>query len=385
MSKKQEIIRLVNNGEYAKSISQKLCVHVAYIYRIAREFQLNIATPPPWNKGLTEQTNESIRSYADKTRERMNTTFERIRRADQNKSMWSAGRFKADCKQLSDARQSWVKKVKSASVEDRRNMLAVFVAAGNAKQNEIRQQHSLDIQWFQHTYPFAKDPELVCCGECGEQFIQTASRRYASGLIFCSSSCWLSYRKRLVHPNYVIDPALAARVQQTKCKSCGAPFLSVCSKWSRKFCSKECWRRWLENHPNFTIKHKYFSEYFGQCYPYDSSYELDFIVWCERFKPISLLRNRPIIPWQGHRYFCDFLIDGCRMVEIKASNPQIYDEKREIAKIKAGVEYAACHNSSYKLITEKELYCNKSINDQRLVNIVESSNNFIGGLWAQMV
>jgi len=377
---------MVRSGKYARDIANELRVSLPYVYNIARAAGLKLTTPPPWNKGLTEVEHSSIGIYSQHTRQRMTTEQERQKRANKNREMWMNGQFRsANVVQLADARAKWVQKIQSMSKADRKITLASFVEAGNRAQAVIRARHLNDVEWFKHKYPWASDPILVECDKCSTKFIQTINRRRSCGLNFCSPRCWLLYRQQITHPNYIINPTLAARIKPIACRQCKIPFLSVDSKWSKKFCCTACSKKWLSEHPNYTIKRSYFSAYFGQLYSYDSSYELDFIFWCERFKSISLIRNRPIVPYSGHRYFCDFLLDDTLMIEIKASASAIYDVQRECSKIRAAIEYAATNRYVFKLITERELYHNKCIDDETLRHVIDTQTTFIGEPWKSLI
>lgn len=419
---KNDIIRLFKSGKNVREISQILHITKPYIGEVVCKSDLDLPTCKicgkkilaintshlkkhnysvaryigefpdekklvknlAWNKGLTEKTSQSVANYVAATRQRMNTNEEREKRSQQNKKMWDDNKFKTDIEICKKANKAWVQKVKFASFEDRQKLLANFTKAGNNAQQKIRNNHKLDIEFYKKKYPCGINLRINICIECGGDYVLGGSRAHAKN--FCSVECCKKFIKNTPNYYYYTQHNLLNRIKMVKCRRCDFHFISVDSKWSKKFCSKECYVKWLEIHPHFCIKRHYFSEKFNEGYYYDSNYELDFIKWCEyNDKIISLGRNKPIIHYidiKDRRYYPDFLINLNEIVEIKANVINIYEHKdREILKIKAGLAY----NLNYKLITNNELYIKKSINNELLDNLIFTNSNFVGGDWVNVI
>ena len=327
-----------------------------------------------WNKGLTAQTNSSIAKYTKAVKQRMRSQNERNKRSNINKLMWRAGKFKPNRDSYLKANRAWVRRIKSVSPEERKRLLFNFISSGNNAQRKLRERHKLDLDFFKRKYPRSINPRIITCMYCNSQYIKCNSNAKASN--FCSPICYFNFIKSIDNPNYFINDDLRHRLITVHCRGCQINFIATSKR--KVFCSSICRARWLKDNPNYTIKKRYYSEKFGIEYVYDSSYELDFIKWCEYCDRVVVLeRNRPIIYIGMQRYFPDFLINGSIIVEIKADCLVIYDLERELKKINAGL----CESLYYKLITNCELYIGKSINSKRLEQIVFLEEDFIGGRW----
>ena len=340
-----------------------------------------------WNRGLTAATSEIIKKSTDGLRKYLNTPEYKVKRAQINKEMWAAGRFKPASKDCLDkARQAWVERVKSVSPEERANLMANFVKSGNVAQQKIRDAHRLDIDFFNKKYPWAQNPRIVNCECCNKQFIITdCCHRFPgnkTGYQLCGPRCYTKY---------ITDNKLEDRhVGLCKCKGCGISMINIIDK-QHKFCTKLCYKQWTIKRGIRSVKKHYYSEKFKTMYIYDSSYELDFILWSETIdkQPIRSFMISYIYEDKPHKYYADFCIDNI-IIETKVGKMLAYRRcEQELVKIQAGVRYANDHNMYYKLITCNDLYVNYRtqalINHDYLNKTIFEPTHYIGGEWKNKI
>lgn len=115
------------------------------------------------------------------------------------------------------------------------------------------------------------------------------------------------------------------------------------------------------NHnPYSNCLHGWFSsKKFGKKFYYQSSYELDFLEFCERSdKVCSLQKVNFSIPYKDdcgkeHNYFPDFVVNEKVVVEIKPKTMLGYNNNRE--KIEYAKKFCRDRGYKYKLLMEEEL------------------------------
>jgi len=301
---------------------------------------------PAWNRGLNKENSEFVKKNANALSEFLNKPEQVKKRSEQNKKMWQDGVFKTDVELCLENNKKWVKKVKEASVDERRILLANFVKSGNNKQKEIRNENKLNLDFHKKKYTWSKNVCKKNCIQCGLEYISTLNKAKH----FCSNMCYLNYIETHEYDEFI--------------------------------------KHWINKHPNWTRKKKYFSEKYNTEYTIDSSYELDFIKWCEINGIKSLVKYRPIIKYVFNnkikKYYPDFLINDDFIVEIKANSIRPYHLESEKRRLHAGL------NQSYKfkLISDKELYVNVRKNrniNEILKSIVFSDKDFIGGIWEKEI
>lgn len=115
-------------------------------------------------------------------------------------------------------------------------------------------------------------------------------------------------------------------------------------------------------HPHSNHIHGWFkSKKFGKRIYYQSSYELGFLIFCEKSDKIcSLQRPEFVIPYVDNNrkdrvYNPDFLVNGKVLVEIKPKGMMRYNNNTE--KVAAGKVYCKKQNLEFRLLTEWELTC----------------------------
>lgn len=380
---KNKIFELAKAGKTAANIAAAVGVSKTHVYRICQRYSIKLTKPQfiPWNKGASEHTNASVAKYTEATRCRMRSSSERTRRSQNNREMWENGRFKPNKKQLDKARDVWVSRIKNASPEERKKLLHNFTSAGNAAQSIIRKEHAVDIEWYNRKYPWADNPRIKECLICKSTFITT--RTYP----LCSTECYREFFTINENPNWVLQPEKYS-VASVKCRNCGGPFLTSSSKWTKKhYCSAGCLHRWLDKHPNFTVKNRHYSALYGINFIYDSQYELDFILMCEKIKLPALSRGGYVgytFNNENHKYYYDF-ITPTSIIEIKASRTVLYNEEKEVAKMLACMAHCNNNGTTFKVITDTELYEKKVINADFVAGILQMSQHFIGGEWKNLI
>ena len=103
----------------------------------------------------------------------------------------------------------------------------------------------------------------------------------------------------------------------------------------------------------------YISKKFSCRFYYQSSYEFNFLEFCEQSNKISSLQKvNFMIPYIGndkrsHNYFPDFIVNGVIVVEIKPKSMLNYNNNK--LKIESGKLYCENNGYDYKLLMEEEL------------------------------
>lgn len=124
------------------------------------------------------------------------------------------------------------------------------------------------------------------------------------------------------------------------------------------------------------------SKKFSTSFSYLSSYERDFLQFCENSKQIiSIEVPDPIRYYYAggfHSYYPDFLItisSGQKfLVEIKAKN--LINTEKVIAKRIAGIKWCKKNNVKYITLTEEDLYIKRKITDPKNHKRVKKYLNF---------
>lgn len=417
---KEEIIRLYNSGVNTASISKSLVTSRFIIFKTILNSDIDLPTCKicnkrvisitnshtmlhgvtlreyidkypedrskikslAWNKGQNKENNTSIAKYAATSSKRHSTKKAKRKMSLKSKQWWKDGVAKPCKEAYLKANAAWVNKIKNVNANDRSKLLRKFANAGNTAQSVIRNNNKNNLDFFKKKYPWAISAKLVNCLNCNSEFISTLNRSKN----FCNPECYFDFLNSNNNPNYFIANNLKNRMKYVKCQNCKSEFISVCSKWSKKFCSNECRKSWIAKHPHYSIKGKYYSNKFNTEYYCDSTYELDFIKWCEYSdNVISLDKNFPILIYDNKkRYFPDFFINDSIIIEIKTDHLKFYNDlDKEMTKVKRGLA-----ENNYKLITNKELYINYKkgcINNELINDIVFNKKYFINETWENYV
>jgi hypothetical protein len=94
-----------------------------------------------WNKGFTKEDNESVAKYAKKIKEHKNKENVRLEQSNRLKKRYEKGDILSPekrAKVVKSGSDAWVKKIKNATSEQKREMLHCFTSAGRVAQKEQR-------------------------------------------------------------------------------------------------------------------------------------------------------------------------------------------------------------------------------------------------------
>jgi hypothetical protein len=161
-----------------------------------------------WNKGLTKHTHPSVARCAEQAAVYSRREDVRIFRSEHMKQRYEGGDIvdSATRARIVEAgTHGWVKKIQSASEEERRKLLFAFTRAGNARQEELRATRTPED--FQKLYPWAKGiATWGSCYGCGKQMIIWLGGKPRPKRRFCSSECCVEYRKK--HPYFTFETGM---------------------------------------------------------------------------------------------------------------------------------------------------------------------------------
>lgn len=293
--------------------------------------------PEAWNKGQTKETNESVRTGAEKLTKHCQQDFVRKTRSDRMKKNYadkgdilSSEKRKRVAKLASDA---WVKRIKSCSFEERRELLKPFTSAGIKKQMELRIHKTPED--YQRMYPIAKGKaEYGNCGFCEKQIIIWVGGKPRPKLRFCSKSCFTEFQKN--NPHYVFQ-------------SSGKPYYS--SKMGCEFFLRSRLELWFSEllDSKFCVK----SWCAGPC--------------CIKYDYEQKIKS----------YYPDFLVNEKFLIELKSGYIYSMNAKKSEAKLKAGIRYCQSKNLSflYWQFNDSNMSKNKFNQDERVYFFFESLKN----------
>lgn len=256
-----------------------------------------------WNKGKTAKDNSSVAQYAKAAAEYSRRPEVRKMRSDNMKERYKKGDILSPemrAKVVRAGNQGWQNKLAEASDEERTILLKKFTEAGNNAQAEKR--HMLTPEDYIRLYPFAKGvARYYNCDFCGKKHIM-----------------WFGGKPRP----------------------------------KKRFCNNICYMNFLDAHPFHLLPHtviRYFSDKMDMEFCLRSQYELWFAEWLDENKMVHSWHTPKYILYEYlgklRRYYPDFLINNCYLIEIKSNyvaHLQGYDAIK--AKIEAAQEYCKNHN-----------------------------------------
>lgn len=197
-----------------KDIEGKFYLHVNNYHKNLKEYFLLFPEqedeykknkPNVWNKGLTALENDSIKKYSLKIKEYSNREDVKEKRSNLMKKRYlEDGDIIPKEERLiysKLASSAWVAKIKNSTFEERKKLLKNFTTAGNEKQSELRKNYT--VEDYKRLYPFAKGEfVLSTCDFCKSKLIVLKGGKKRPSKNFCDKDC---YAKFLIeHPNYCL-------------------------------------------------------------------------------------------------------------------------------------------------------------------------------------
>lgn len=161
--------------------------------------------PALWNKGKTKHSDERVARYAQKIAQHTSQDHIREERSRRMKRLYENGDILSPEKRaevVKKGSQAWVKRVKSASFEERRLLLKNFTDAGNKKIQEIKDSRTPED--YMRIFPTAKGKaQYGNCAECGKHMIIWVGGRPRPKQRFCNKLCQTEYQ--IKHPFYTMS------------------------------------------------------------------------------------------------------------------------------------------------------------------------------------
>lgn len=149
-----------------------------------------------WNKGLTKETNSTIAKMAITLKEHCSQEYVRSQRSERMKKRYEFGDIMSPENRaivVKKGSDGWVRKLKSLSYNDRKEVLKNFTTAGNLAQQERRA--FLTPEDYERLYPIAKGKaRYYNCDDCGKQMIAWFGGKPRPKKRFCDNLCWSNYR-----------------------------------------------------------------------------------------------------------------------------------------------------------------------------------------------
>jgi hypothetical protein len=285
--------------------------------------------PEAWNKGLNKETSESVKKYAEKIKEYANKKEVRKEKSDRLKARYTKGDIlsKEDRKRVIKlGSEGWVKKVKAASLEQRREILHQFVTAGNEAQ--VLKREKLTPEDYQRLYPWAKGKaRWHNCDFCETKMI-----------------CWFGGKPRP----------------------------------KKRFCNQSCWLNYIKEHPFYVLSqsgHRFFSQKMSTEFFIRSKLEEYFCMYFDKTETIKEWLVSPFFieyEFEGKKckYFPDFFVNRKEIIEVKSDYVARMNLNKVAAKIKAAIKFSRenGYDFHYLEFSGRTSY-NKVKSDKRILNL----------------
>lgn len=299
-----------------------------------QEDEYNQQKPVVWNKGLTAKDNSSVAKYTEAIREYSRRPEVRQKQSDRMKLRYAHGDIldaKTRARVVKSGNDGWIRKLKDASDEERKELLKAFTTAGNKSQKEKR--HLLTPEDYNRMYPFAKGvARYHNCDYCGKQKIAWFGGKPRPKKRFCDEKCYQDYC--FLHPSHTL-PKTATMYYSTKMET--------------EFCLRSKLELWL-----------------AQLFDNDKRVAS----WCT--PPFHIKYE-----WLGkqRRYYPDFLVSGKYVIEVKSDYVRrIQGEDRTVAKLNEAEVF--CQDNGYEFLYWQFDGPNQTknivLNDSRILNFVKN-------------
>lgn len=299
-----------------KEVTEKFYKHLNSSHKMKKDAYLSLfpeqveeykkQVPPLWNKGKTKEDDERIARYAEKIAEHTNQDHIRQERSIRLKKLYEKGDIVSPEKRAELAKKgsdAWVKKVREASFEERREMLKSFTEAGNKKIQEIKGSRTPED--YMRIFTTAKGrAQYGSCSECGKQIVIWVGGRPRPKQRFCNKYCQFEYQKK--HPFYTMS-------------NIGTSFFS--EKMKCEFYLRSNLEVW-------------FAEQLESNQAVDS--------WAVAPVAISYRYKE-----KGHLYYPDFVVNSKHLIELKSGYVYALHADQNQAKFLAAEEYAKNNNMSF--------------------------------------
>lgn len=308
-------------------------------YKEQYEEYVSLLPKHAWNKGLTKETNKSVKKCADAIKEYSTRQESRKKQSDYMKERYKKGDIldeetrKKVAKAGSDG---WVKKIKESTPEEKNKLLEKFIEAGIRGRKTVSENKKIRTpETCKKYYPFALgEPRYHNCDYCKNEMIIWFGGRPRPKKRFCSYICHASYRKE--HPYYHFE-------------NCGKYYYS--QKMNTEFYLRSNYEIWVAD-----------------------IFEKEDLV--ENY--ISCPFKIPYIHNENTRmYFPDFIVNKKYLIEVKSNYVFELNKDQEISKIIYAEEYASKNNYQflYWQFTQNNMTAEKIKKDIKIINFIEKLRN----------